>query len=183
VVVLLIANAAVASALHVNILRTMISFTDELLTRTIAPSEYTPDVPYIPSDVAVPGKSILQAALDELGVTQPQAPGWLPDGFEFSVLESSDTRSGGIVSALYKNGEKMIALTFTRYKQIPEELTVNYQKSEGNPLEYEYGGNIHYIFKNLDKTAATWLDGICDCYIQGDVSTEEMKLIINSMYK
>jgi hypothetical protein len=182
-VILLIANAAVASAFHMNILRTVISFTDELLTRTIAPSEYTPDVPYIPSGAAVPGKSILQTALDEMGVTQAQAPEWLPEGFEFNLLESSDTRTGETVSALYKNGEKMIALTFTLYSQIPEGLAVSHQKSEGEPLEYGHGGNIHYIFKNLDKTAATWLDGTCDCYIQGDISVDEMKLIINSMYK
>jgi hypothetical protein len=124
----------------------------------------------------------LQAALNDMGITRPRPPGWLPDGFAFDGLQTTDMQNNKIITMQYKRGEETIILTFFVYKQSSTGSTRIYEKSAGTPLEYERNGIIHYIFNNLDVTVATWLDGLCECNIQGKISVEEMKSIIDSMY-
>jgi hypothetical protein len=34
----------------------------------------------------------------------------------------------------------------------------------------------------MDKVVATWVDGMTECDIHGDISADEIKIMINSMY-
>jgi hypothetical protein len=179
---LLICNAFAAYALNFNFLRAVVDFTDDLFSKTITLMEPAPGSGGLRQFADEAGLDTLQNALDELGITRPKAPAWLPDGFEFAELQTGDTRGGRTVAARYKNGDRLIVLTVRFYEQLSGDLTRSHEKSVGEPLEYERDGVVHYIFNNLDKTVATWVDGMCDCDIQGNISAEEMKSIINSMY-
>jgi hypothetical protein len=72
--------------------------------------------------------------------------------------------------------------TFQLYSEVPEGRTQYVEKSENDPIVHSYSGIEFYVFKNLGKTVATWTNGMLDCEIQGDVSDEEMKAIINYIY-
>ncbi|MDR1158497.1 MAG: DUF4367 domain-containing protein [Oscillospiraceae bacterium] len=184
VTALLLVNTLVAYAFQVNILSAVVPFTDDLFHKTVVVSTVdTPGSVGPPQGSRVNGGStLLQTALDELGITQPNAPGWMPSGFVFDNLQVADAQSCKILAAQYKRGKEAITLTFALYDQPLTELTRTHEKSTGTPLEYERDGIIHYIFNNFDVTVVTWFDGVCDCDIQGNISVKEMKSIIDSMY-
>ncbi|MDR0380464.1 MAG: DUF4367 domain-containing protein [Oscillospiraceae bacterium] len=177
---LLLTNTLVAYAFRLDILRVIASFTDDLFRMSIVSTEETTPAP-VPSPQS--DHDAFQAALDDMGITHPKAPGWLPDGFVFNFLQVADMRNSKIVAAQYKRGEENIILTVTLFSRLPPEFTRIHEKSPGDPLEYEYNGITHYIFNNLDRTVATWFYDMRDCDIQGHVSVEEIKAIINSMYE
>jgi hypothetical protein len=183
VLVLFAGNVLVASAFNINVLRVVIDFTEEVFTRVIIPSENDPDLTDLPQLDASAETEVLQEALDKLGISQPKAPSWLPDGFAFDDLQIIDMRNNAILSAQFKSGTRTIVLSITRYEKFSDEPSRSYEKSTGEPLEYEYNDIVYYIFTNLDMTVATWFDGLCECDIQGNISVEEMKIIINSMQK
>ncbi|MDR1156846.1 MAG: DUF4367 domain-containing protein [Oscillospiraceae bacterium] len=183
IVALLLVNTFVAYAFQINILNVVVDFTDDLFRKTVVSTVNMPRSMESSQDSPTSGGStLLQTALDELGITQPSAPDWMPNGFVFDNLQVADAQSSKILAVQYKRGKEAILLTFVLYNQPLTELTRNYEKSAGAPLEYKRDGIIHYIFTNLDVTVATWLDGLCDCDIQGKISVEEIKLIIDSMY-
>jgi hypothetical protein len=159
------------------------SFTDDLFRMSIVSTENVPTTNTSkPTPPSQNDRDTFQATLDDMGISHLKAPGWLPDGFVFDILQFSDMRNSKIVVAQYERGEENIVLTVSLFNQTPSELTRIHEKSPGDPLEYEYNGVTHFIFNNLDRTVARWFDNNCDCDVQGNISIEEMKAIINSMY-
>lgn len=175
---LLLVNTFVAYAFQVNFLSVVVDFTDDLFRIRVVsppgPAEPPPD-----NEAYEP----VQAALNELGITRLKAPGWMPDGYEFETLEGTDMANNKILMAYYWRGEDVIIMMITYSKESSQRPNYTYEKSPGTPLEYERNGTVHYIFKNLDITVAAWADELCEYSIQGKISVEEIKLIVDSMYK
>ena len=48
---------------------------------------------------------------------------------------------------------------------------------------YIFNGICHYLFTNNGRTTATWNINSIECSIKGDISLDEMKEIINDIYK
>jgi hypothetical protein len=94
----------------------------------------------------------------------------------------SDMPGRAKVLSVYTNGEREITISVISYSQILNEYSRDIEKSEGTPVVYNYNGMDFYIFSNLEMLVATWIDGMRDCDIQGNISEDEIKTIINSMY-
>ena len=41
----------------------------------------------------------------------------------------------------------------------------------------------HYIAKNIDTYTAAWLNGNVECFIQGNLSEDDIKMMIDSIYE
>lgn len=41
----------------------------------------------------------------------------------------------------------------------------------------------HYIAKNIDTYIAVWLNGNVECFIQGNLSEDDIKMMIDSIYE
>lgn len=41
----------------------------------------------------------------------------------------------------------------------------------------------HYIAKNIDTYIAAWLNGNVECFIQGNLSEDDIKMMIDSIYE
>jgi hypothetical protein len=180
---LFICNSVVALAFNVNVLRTVVSFTDELFTKKIVPEQtLVPDEPNKGADSYIGEYASLQDTLDANGITQPKAPMWLPEGYVYSGVEINVSDDRIMVAGIYDSTDDNLAFIITSYANPPEQLAY-YEKNEGVPDIYERNGIEHYIFKNMDRTVATWFIGTSDCAIQGNISNEEMISIINSLYE
>jgi hypothetical protein len=184
VMLLTVSNAVAVYAFNFNILQAIVTFTEELFSKTGA----SPGVTQGSLSDGASGSTAsgnygsMQSALDEFGITSPKTPNWLPDGYTFVRTEVSDIPGRVKVLGVYGNDGSEITISVVSYSQQPLTYSRNIEKSAGVPVVYNRNGIDHYIFSNLEMKVATWIDGMCDCEIQGDISEDEIKSIINSMY-
>ena len=57
------------------------------------------------------------------------------------------------------------------------------EQSEGLVEEYEVSGIIYYIFTDIDLMKASWINGSYECSIFGNVTIEDLKMMIDSIEK
>jgi hypothetical protein len=184
-VVVLVGNSLATYALNFNFLRIVVDFTDSLFVKTIIPAENTGNSPDTTEYVGFGDSGsfvAFQDALDAFGIVRPRIPERLPGEFAFDFFQVNERQDYVKISVQYKNGEKTVTGTIFSYTAVPETRTRHLEKSAGSPTVYVRSGIEFYLFDNMERTVATWTDGYVDCEIQGNVSDEEMKDIINYIY-
>ena len=125
----------------------------------------------------------LATALRGCGIREPLVPKWLPDGYGEGTFQFEDISGFMQFYSTCYNGEKEIHMNVFRYssEQRPE---VIYESDTSIPYEiYEAGGVEHYLMMNDKYRRAVWMNGDLECSILGEVSEQEMKRIIDSIYK
>lgn len=120
----------------------------------------------------------LQDALDNCGISEIQAPQWLPEGYaltESSVYSSGDSFS---ISASYTYGEDFLLVLGSRGMF----AFGTYQK-DSEPVEEFYTNEVrHYIFSNNANYVVVWYYEDTEFMVSGPVSLETIKKIVVSMY-
>ena len=122
----------------------------------------------------------LHAALEELGVTQPIAPTWIPERFALDYVKVIDMPAMTIVFAHFYYGDfnLIIQIDTVCYDSI-----TLFQKDPGEPTIYRRNGINHYIFTNYGRTSALWTTGRYDGSFNGDITESEATLMIDSIYE
>ena len=59
----------------------------------------------------------------------------------------------------------------------------DFQKDEGDPIPYEAGGVTHLLSTNAGRPIALWVNGPVEGSIIGDITMDELKQIIDSIYE
>lgn len=120
----------------------------------------------------------LQDALTQYKVTENLIPAWLPEGYTNRDLQIMESPRGRTIHAVYeKNASELII-------QIRQTIGVPANQIEKNDdlLEvYTVDGVEYYIFSNTETLQAAWSIGEFECMIGGNITLEEMKLIIDSI--
>ena len=125
----------------------------------------------------------LATALRGCGIREPLVPKWLPDGYEEGTFQFEDISGFMQFYSTCYNGEKEIHMNVFRYSSEQRPETV-YESDTSVPYEiYEAGGVEHYLMMNDKYRRAVWMNGDLECSILGEVSEQEMKRIIDSIYK
>jgi anti-sigma factor RsiW len=181
--VVLACNAFTTFAYGVNILQAIVSFTDDVLRKDYVSQDsgdetISSETPVISSDYAS-----LQETFNAVGIASPKAPGWLPEGFELVSIETIPLNDGYLISVIYNYGEKSLVISVTSFKNHPSNQGMIIEKDSDIVETFTFNDIEYYIFSNIDYTVSTWIDGMNDCMIEGDISTDEIKRIIISMYK
>lgn len=114
----------------------------------------------------------------------PVVPRWAPEGTEEVEqprisIRSDKTRIVG--KYLIENREFTVRIMI--YDLPPEEYFGTYQKNDAAVEEYESGGIVHYITGNVDNISTMWTNGCIEGHIQGSLSIEELKNMIDSIYE
>ena len=107
-------------------------------------------------------------------------PAWIPDGFELESLERDATPMQEVYCAFYLKGDKELTIRVQTY------IDDEFQKMEINEdlIElYDPSDTEYYIFSNDQKLRAVWTKDTYECYITGDLTLEEIKLMIDSVGK
>lgn len=122
--------------------------------------------------------SSLQEVLAKDGINVALVPTWIPEGYVLADIKIDETPIKDVYTACYKNGEHELTIYVRSYIDTdPEHL----EKSEGLLEVYESSGSVFYIFSNYDMMQAAWAIDSYECYIQGNMTIEELKLMLDSI--
>jgi anti-sigma factor RsiW len=125
----------------------------------------------------------LQEALDAYGITAAIAPNWYPADFEMSGMKTTSAPGEMKFRAIYDAGEKFVAVTIWQYESAEDASSEAFEKSDSTVLKYESGGVTHYLMSNNGQMKAAWTDQNMVCSISGDLSEDELKKMIDSIYE
>ncbi len=166
VVVLLFAIAATASAMGYNIFGWVPKWNDSTF-------KFVPDDSLHTTSLDIP------TALKQIGVEEPMFPTWLPEGFELAEQKMSFGEPVFFYAAYFAK-ERTLTIII---RPGNEDASLLMEKDYGNPTEYVVDDTKHYIFNNSGQIVSSWYTQGLNVNIYGDVTTNEMMSIINSIYK
>lgn len=113
---------------------------------------------------------------------QPVLPNWYPEGTVLEDLEVSEMFDGTNVNVSFSLKDKEFSLNIEVY-DLEQIGTTKYEKNEG-PVETYYVNRIpHYIMGNMEKHIVTWQNGNTENSIRGSLTEEELKQMIDSIYR
>lgn len=124
--------------------------------------------------------SSMQDILKKNGKQFYSVPTWIPDGFALKTIKRDVTPAQEVYVAKYLNEERELFIRVQNY------LGEDFQKVE---IEEDYSeiypsaGVDYYLFENVDQSRAFWVVGSYECIISGDLSIDELKLMIDSIGK
>ena len=121
-----------------------------------------------------------QAALEESNVPASLVPTWIPAGCELADITIERSPLKKTYTAKYTNGDKILFVTVRDYL---DKEPVYVEQSDGLTEEYEVSGIRYYIFTDIDLLKAKWINGPYECSISGNVTIEELKMMIDSIGK
>ncbi len=184
---LLLLSSAAAAAAGWDLWELLVQWTDERMTLSPGQIDYAdPDDLHIPEEPE--GYADLQDALTAYGVDLPLVPHRLPEGFVMDHLIVDDgTHLDQIVFlAAYIRGKECLVLQVDVYLEQEyrgQDHFGDFQKDEGDPVPYEAGGITHLLTTNAGRPIALWANGPAECVISGDITMDELKAMLDSIYE
>lgn len=184
---LLLLLTVAAAAAGYDLWRMMAEWTAEKITLAPGQIEYVdPDDLHIPEEPRE--YASLQEALTDYGFNRSVTPKWMPE--EFSLYDLIVSRLDGdnqiVFHAAYRRESVYLMVQVNIYLEEenrgPDNFW-NFQKDEGDPIPYEAGGITHLLATNVGRPVALWANGPAECFIGGDITMEELKEMIDSIYE
>ena len=173
VVALILLSSVTAKAFGWDIWDAVIKWTEDTFHISIG------DINGFETDGDTPFTSLLDA-LERNDVTINLVPTWLPDGYTLTSITVEETPLQKTYTAIYHNDALSLHLVVFEYVNIAPEYV---EQGEGLIETYERDGIKYYIFSNYDKMRAVWINGSYECYISGNLSVDELKMMIDSIGK
>lgn len=183
---LLLSVSVAAAASGRGLWELLARWTDEVIS--IAPGQVTR---IDPDEIRIPEEGTeyasLQDALDDCGLTLPVAPNWVPEGLELIelIVDTNDPNSLVFVSC-YHGNDTVLLINLHIFLTRDDGGNGGYgdfQKDEGDPIPYEAGGITHLLSTNAGRPIALWVNGPVEGSIIGDITMDELKQIIDSIYE
>lgn len=122
----------------------------------------------------------LQQMLKDSNRDAAIVPTWIPDGFVQEKIIKDITPIQETYVAFYLNGDNALKM---RIHIFLEEDIHSIEIEDDYTEIYSVSGTDYYIFKNEDQCRAVWITGMYECMISGDLSVDEIKLMIDSIGK
>ena len=116
------------------------------------------------------------------GVSDKVIPTWLPEGFtqEYIQITKDHLSQTTDFFANYLNGERNLSVCIS---SIHTDSNAVIEKDDRPVIEYEVHNVNWYIMHNLDNINATTVVGDREVLFYGTVTVDEMKKMIDSVYK
>jgi len=148
-------------------------------------AQWTQDVFYFGEKAEPPANEpVIYTALQE-ALKKGNDPTWIvptqiPEGFELDDIQVIQTPRQKTYTAKYINRERVLKISVRNHI---DENTVYAEKSEGLVEEYKFSDITFYLFNNNGQVYAAWLVDSYECYISGDVTIDDLKMMIKSIKK
>ncbi len=117
----------------------------------------------------------------------PVIPNWAPEGTVKATdtgVQITERKESVILLSSYQVGKKQFIIRIQIHDENPPKYKDSYQwDAKQTVLAYNAGGLNHDIVCNNQKCSAAWTNENVECLIQGDLSTEELETMIDSIYE
>ena len=171
VLVILVLGSVTAKAFGMDLWKTVVKWTQETFHfGEWGNSEADNNLQY----------SSLQEALEKGKITTSLVPNWLPSGYELVEITVDLKPLQTAYKAKYTNGEQSFVITVRDHL---DGDPVFVEQSDGLVEEYEVSGITYYLFLDINVVKAAWVNGSYECDIFGNVTIEELKMMIESIEK
>lgn len=113
----------------------------------------------------------------------PVVPKWAPENTKaVSSIAATKYSYGKKIHETFETENGRFYITVTIYES--QELSAGvYQKDEDTVIEYPVNEIIHYIMDNIGSKKVAWQNENVMVCIQGDLSVEDLKRMVDSVYK
>lgn len=154
-------------------------FTFENAYKGEIPQEVGTKAPQPQKDVQY---SRIEDALTAYGITEKVVPTKLPEGFETTTVDVSKSEHGNFVKfcAVYESEAHYLVL---QIRQISDINTESFEKDTDTVTQYTKEGIVHYFYTNMDSNCVTWFNGNLECFIDTDLSEDNLVIVVNSIYE
>lgn len=125
-------------------------------------------------------KSTLANDYDFSKIPDDLLPTWLPDGFVQKDLTGYENSSEKVVYISFENEENHSFLNIT-ISYLYAKVSNIYEKDNTKVTIYQKNGIDYYLLGNLNTNTAIWKNDSFECQIDGDISIDELKQIIDSI--
>lgn len=166
--------ALCTTAIGKNLFRTLADWTREtFMFRTVEETEGTTGV-FLALQAELAGQSEL-----------PLVPKWAPEGTaELNGMTRKLLANRVRFSADYQTPDGEFCVVIVLYDTKPEEYTYLYEKNSiAVKEEYIVNGVVHQIVCNNHTNSAVWACDTVECLIQGDLTVDELKRMVDSIYE
>lgn len=107
-------------------------------------------------------------------------PAWIPERYVLSDVIIDVNPVQGVYIAVYQKENQYLKITVRSYlENYPEQI----EQSDGFIETYEAWGIAYYIFADNQSLQAAWINGSYECYISGELTMEQLKMMIDSIGK
>ena len=164
-----------AQALGVDVFGALARWTDETFHFTSASAA---DLGGTDSEVL---RLAVQEAFDSCGITIP-APAWYPEGTELvQDIDVVTDKTNSIVACDFSCGNTSFNITVQQQSVTDDVFSNSFEKEPSQVEEYLADGRLFYIMSNLDGRRAIYSNFQTTLTIAGDLSSENLKRIIDSI--
>lgn len=118
--------------------------------------------------------------LQRYGITENLVPKWMPDGYYYVSIEVREAPNRLSFYICYSNEIEKIGMTIA---VLSSSVTYTHEKTLSDALPYPVNGADYFIMENLEETTIAWTVDRYECSIGGNFSTEDAKMIIESIYR
>lgn len=126
-----------------------------------------------------PGLRQVYDTIAALGVTEPVVPMWLPEGYELTSCDTTNTSRKTGVRAFFSDGNDTVVLKVDIYS---DESAHTYHKDEATGKIFEKRGIIHDIVQNNGRWAVIWTRGNLECFLSANCQEDTLYRILDSIY-
>lgn len=107
-------------------------------------------------------------------------PTWIPEGYELVELIVDENPLQKIYIAYYERGESFLKISVRSYQNsYPEQI----EQSGDTEETYVSSNIIYHIFEDNGQLRAVWVNDSYECYITGDLTTDQLESMIDSIVK
>ena len=177
VVVLIFSISFTAEAFGVHIGKRIINWTRDTFSFGKVEEDFKTDVPAKTDPAVFQG---LREALDAYDMADCPIPSWLPEGYTEHSVKAANTSMQRMIGGRYRCEDGDIIIWIMDHR---EEIPTYVEQSEGRAEIYEVAGVPYYIFRDNRNLHAAWIYNSYECYIAGPLSIEQIKLMIDSIWK
>lgn len=180
IAVVCVMSSLVAEACGIDLLGTIARWTSEVFVFE------QNDIPYVeveryPIEIGETKEyDTLQDAVEALGIAAPLVPSWVPERYILLSVSVDHRAAGAAIYADYKSEDGRLNFRFSESARANQQII----EKDGTMEQIVLVKNIrHHILADQTETKISWINGDFECRASGDISEQEAKEIINSIYK
>ena len=112
----------------------------------------------------------------------PVVPTWFPEDTELVGSISVVEQIGMIrLQGTFENSQEQFTIRIQIYDSVPEKYDGTYQIDSNSFELYEVDGITYYLMSNYNTNSVAWLNGVVEGHIQGHVSFDGLKKMVDSI--